>query len=179
MICQDCALTHGKHILEEGQAKLLEFETMNLRLDLPKLLPKAINWAERKQREILETGRPLSQEEIAIARGVGVVNPEKIRIKIVDRLPFPEDPELAAAAQQTGMLGPDMTGLTLFYGIFICQHDSGNRHLIAHECRHVQQYEERGSISHFLQEYLFQILSAGYDNSQLERDARMAAARFL
>lgn len=149
---------------------------IDLKVELPRLLPKAVEWAERQQADILATGIPLSPEQMVVARGVGVAQPNNIRIKLVDRLPLPEYPDLAAAALQTGILGPNMTGLTLFYGIFICKHVYGNRNLIAHECKHVQQYEKRKSIAAFLQEYLSQIVTFGYSNALLEQDARMVAA---
>lgn len=149
---------------------------IDLKVELPRILPKAVEWAERQQADILATGIPLSPEQMVVARGVGVAQPNNIRIKLVDRLPLLEDPDLAAAALQTGLLGTNMTGLTFFYGIFICDHVYGNRNLIAHECRHVQQYEKRKSIAAFLQEYLSQIVTFGYSNALLEQDARMVAA---
>lgn len=149
---------------------------INLKVELPRLLPKAVIWVEQQQADILATGFPLSSEQMVMARKVGVAQPEKVRIKLVDQLPLPQDHELATAALQTGLLGPNMNGLTLFYGIFICKRASGNRTLIAHECRHVCQYEQRGSIAAFLQEYLLQIVTFGYENAPLEEDARLAAA---
>lgn len=151
---------------------------MVLWASLPRLLPKAVAWAEEQQANILESGSPLSAEQTTVARGVGVSHPEDIRIKLVGQLPLPQDPELAAAALQTGLLGPGMVGLTLFYAIFICDRAYGSRKLIAHECRHVHQYEQRGSISAFLQEYLSQIVTVGYANAPLEQDARGAAAAY-
>lgn len=151
---------------------------INLKVELPRLLPRAIAWAEAQQAGILTTGFPLSSEQMVIAREVGVARPEKIRIKLVDQLPLPQDHELATAALQTGLLGPNMNGLTLFYGIFICKRASGNRTLIAHECRHVYQYEQRGSIATFLQEYLLQIITYGYNDAPLEHDAGLAAAKY-
>jgi len=152
---------------------------INLMAQLPRLLPKAVEWADRQQREILATGIPLTPAEIVMAREVGVAQPDKIRVKVVVSLPLPEDPELSAAALQTGLLGPNMTGLTLFYGIFICKSVVGSRNLIAHECRHVQQYERYGSVAAFLQEYLFQIVTAAYFNAPFEQDARMAASKYI
>lgn len=149
---------------------------IDLRLELPRLLPKAVAWAEAQQADILAVGSPLSAEHKVMARKVGVAHPENIRIKLVEQLPLPEDRELATAAVQTGLLSPNMTGLTLFYGIFICRRVHGNNELITHECRHVHQYEERGSIAAFLQEYLLQIVTYGYANVPFERDARSASA---
>jgi hypothetical protein len=154
-------------------------EMIDLRAKLPRLLPKAVDWAENQQADILVTGVPLSPEQMAMARGVGVAQPENIHVKLVDRLPLPQDPKLADAALQTGLLSQDMSGLTLFYGIFLCQRVSENRNLIAHECRHVQQYEQRGSIAAFLQQYLLQIVTVGYFEAPLEQDACQAAAPYI
>jgi len=146
---------------------------------LPRLLPKAIAWAEEQQADILAAGFPLLPEQMAMARAVGVSHPENIRIKLVDRLPLPQDPELAEAAIQTGLIGPNMTGLTLFYGIFICRRAQGSRNLLAHECRHVYQYEQQGSVATFLPQYLMQIVTVGYANAAFEQDANRSAAVYI
>ena len=150
---------------------------MDLQVILPILLPKAIEWAELQQIDILTSGRPLTPGEIATARAVGVSQPEKIRVKSVASIPVPQDPLLAQAAVQAGLLGPNMAGLTLFYGIFI-RDGTYSRNLLAHECRHVHQYEQRGSILGFLQEYIPQVLTSGYFNSPLEKEARDAAEQY-
>lgn len=84
---------------------------------------------------------------------------------------MPDHPLLAYAAQMTGLIGPGMVGLTLGYGVFVCEgHD--NSRLVAHELRHVYQYERVGSISKFLEIYLQQIAAFGYQDAPLEIDAR-------
>ena len=93
---------------------------MNLRAALPVLVPKAVQWAETHSRLILGSGRPLSEQESQVARAVGVTSPELIRVLDVSKLPMPEDPILYQAAVATGMLGPNMVGLTLGHGIYIC-----------------------------------------------------------
>jgi len=138
---------------------------------LPRLLPRAIEWAETKSNEILSTGAPLSELRIRLARAVGVTNPEHIRVSIVPALPLPDDPELRAVALQTGLLGPGMVGLTLGHGIYVCDGHVSNR-LISHECRHVYQYEVLGSIKDFLPLYLQQIAMVGYHDAPFEVDAR-------
>jgi hypothetical protein len=150
---------------------------MDLQAILPILLPKAVGWAEMQQLDILASGRRLTSDEIATARAVGVTQPEEIRIKSVPSIPVPEDALLATAAVQAGLLGPDTAGLTLFYGIFI-REGTYSRHLLAHECRHVHQYEQRGTIREFLQEYIPEVLTLGYSNSPLEKDARDAATSY-
>lgn len=92
-------------------------------------------------------------------------------------MPFPSEPALAYACELIGFLGPGTAGLALFYGIFVQRDQRSNRCLIAHECRHVAQYEHFGSISNFLDTYLPQVLEHGYQDAPLEVDAREAAAR--
>ena len=62
-------------------------------------------------------GQHLDETLLSIAKSVGVMHPERIRVFDVARLPLPEDHELQITAVKTGLLGPDMVGLTLGYGI--------------------------------------------------------------
>ena len=138
---------------------------------LPRLLPKAIAWAEARSAEILASGTPLTDLELRLAHFVGVQQPERVRILEVREIPKPQDPQLREAVAATGFIGPLTIGMTLGYGIYIVVGHSTNR-LVSHECRHVYQYEEAGSIRNFLPVYLKQIASVGYAAAPLEIDAR-------
>ncbi|MCI0400758.1 MAG: hypothetical protein L0Z68_05600 [Gammaproteobacteria bacterium] len=144
---------------------------LDLQALLPRLLPHAIAWAEAVAADVAATGTALNARDLAIASAVEVQRPENIRVLMVDRLPLPPDPELQAAAVQTGLLGPTMTGLTLGYSILIC-HGHMSRRLLSHECRHVFQFERAGSIASFLPAYLGSIVQVGYGNCPFEQDAR-------
>lgn len=144
---------------------------VDLRVALPLLLPKAIEWAVATSQEAAASGRSLSAGEIAIARAVGVHHPELIRVAVVQSIPLPEDPLLRAAALQTGLLGPHTAGLTLGYSVLVCRGHETVR-LLSHEFRHVSQYESSGSIAAFLPLYLTQTVMFGYDSSPFEIDAR-------
>jgi len=144
---------------------------MNLLAVLPQLLPSAVAWAQAQANDVESVGLSLNESGLAVARRVGVRYPEKIRIKLVEQLPMPEEPMLKQAAIETGLLGPHMAGLTLGYSILICRSQNSVR-LLSHECRHVYQYETLGSIAAFLPVYLQQIATVGYDNAQFEIDAR-------
>jgi hypothetical protein len=144
----------------------------DLAATLPQILPDAIAWAEARSREIHRMGGPLNALGVRLARAVGVVRPELVRILEVPALPMPDHPQLRFAAEQTGLIGPGMVGLTLGYGIYVVAGHGSNR-LVSHECRHVQQYEVAGSIAQFLPVYLQQIASVGYENAPLEIDARL------
>ena len=144
---------------------------MDLRGALPLLLPKAIAWAEEEASRVATSGRALTADEITLAGKVGVVKPDLIRIQSCDRLPMPQDPSLHAAAVQTGLLGSNMVGLTLGYSVFVRRGHEARR-LLAHEFRHVFQYEQNGAIAGFFPVYLQQIVTVGYANAPLEVDAR-------
>ncbi|MBI3353659.1 MAG: hypothetical protein HY034_02045 [Nitrospirae bacterium] len=145
--------------------------SIDLRTELPKLLPSAIKWAEARAADVSQSGNCLNENEISIARRVGITRPELIRVAMVGSLPLPEDPQLRDAALQTGLLGPGMVGLTLGYSIFICNGHNTSR-LLSHEFRHVYQYEQSGSIANFLPLYLQQIVEKGYANAPFEIDAK-------
>lgn len=144
---------------------------MDLQSLLPRLMPRAIAWAEAVAADVAARGSALDASNLSDARTMGVQQPESIRVLMVDHLPFPSDAELRAAALQTGLLGPTMSGLTLGYSILIC-HGQICRRLLSHECRHVFQYEQAGSIALFLPLYLGAIIQVGYENCPFEQDAR-------
>ena len=144
---------------------------MDLRVLLPRLMPRAIAWAEFLAADVASKGERLDHSGVTIARIVGVQNAGSIRVLMVDRLPLPKDSELQAAALHTGLLGPNMGGLTLGHSILIC-HGQMCRRLLSHECRHVFQYEQAGSIAAFLPLYLESIVQVGYWDSPFEQDAR-------
>jgi hypothetical protein len=138
---------------------------------LHELLPRAVTWAESHEHSILLQGRPLTTAELSLAMAVEVRRPELIRVSFVERLPMPEDAELARAAREAGLFGPRMVGLTLGYGIYVVI-GHGSSRLLSHECRHVHQYEVAGSIQSFLLQYLDQIIRVGYAAAPFEVDAR-------
>ena len=138
---------------------------------LPTLLPKAIKWAEAEARLALALGRKLTVFQASMALKAGVTDPQHIRISSVRKMPLPDDPLLRMAAEQTGLLGPGTQGLTLGYSVIVKEGFEAT-YLLAHEFRHVFQYEQAGSIAAFLPVYLRQILEFGYEQAPLEVDAR-------
>ena len=139
--------------------------------EIPRLLPKAIEWARKQESVGIRTGAPLKGKLFEAARRVGVRRPNQVRLVTASRLPMPSDPELQEAARQTGLLGPGLLGLTLGYAVFILRGHASLR-LVSHECRHVHQYERYGSIGDFLSSYLVQVMTHGYRQAPLEIDAR-------
>jgi hypothetical protein len=127
--------------------------TVHIARELPRLLSVASAWASAEAARAALNPRRLNPEERATALRVGVVAPDRVRIKLVTEMPQPHEAELRSIASQMGRLGPGMVGLTLGYTVLILTGHMTNR-LLAHELRHVQQYEAHGSIASFLQAYL-------------------------
>jgi hypothetical protein len=147
---------------------------MNLAEKLPELLRLAGEWAELQAALIEHNGRRLTAAESATAARVGVARPELVRLSTVDEIPEPEQPVLKAACEQLGFLGKDTVGLTLGYGVYLRAGQARIERLVAHELRHVAQYEERGSIRAYLAVYIPELLKFGYEAAPMERDAREA-----
>jgi hypothetical protein len=150
---------------------------MDLAVELPRLLPLAVAWAEENSTLILRDGIPLSEQGTQLALLVGVKDYARVRILLVHSIPAPSDPVLQAACAQLQFLEPNTHGLTLGFGIFVKKGFETGRGLIAHELRHVAQYEQYFSIGAYLSDYIPELIRFGYAAAPLELDAQRAAAR--
>lgn len=135
------------------------------------ILRIACEWAEKQENEILDTGNSLTSEEITLAMEVGVHEPTKVRILEVDAVPSLDDETLAAVAVEAGLDFSKLKGLTLGHGIYIVRGCRQNW-LVSHELRHVQQYEEVGSLPAFLEQYIAELQRYGYRDAPMEIDAK-------
>jgi len=144
---------------------------------LDELLPLAAQWAAEQERHVLCEGVRLSEIELADAKAIGVRNPERVRLLRVDAIPIPAHPMLRAAAASINFLTAAPRGLALDYGIFVRTDHWRDRALIAHELVHTAQFQRLGGILPFLQTYIFQCATVGYQNAPLELEAVATAAR--
>lgn len=135
------------------------------------MIAHAVGWAEQQAALILHAGRSLGIDEIALASSVGVAHPERIRILLLNQIPLPEEVQLLKMATDAGLLTSNIAGLTLGYGIYL-RHDHYIPRVLFHEFRHVYQYEQAGSITAFLAEYMHQISRYGYEAAPFEVDAK-------
>jgi hypothetical protein len=147
-----------------------------LRRLLPLAAPVVAAWARAQEKKILARGEPLAPDEAAVARAAGVREPQRIRVLRVERAPVPAARALAWLARRAGLPGPDVDGMTLGHGIYLCTQGRGSARLLAHECRHVYQYERAGSVGAFIAAYLREVAAFGYRDAPLEADARRFAA---
>ena len=139
-------------------------------LDMGKLAPRVIEWGERRSRDVIASGAKLDAKSLKLAAAVGVKNPERIRMAVVDRIELPQEPMLRAAGTRVG-LSQSADGMTLGYAVVVRRGHEANARLLSHEFRHVAQYEACGGIAAFLATHLAHLSLHGYDNSPFELDA--------
>jgi hypothetical protein len=140
--------------------------------DISTLVALAANWAEAQSEQSLARGVPLTAAQQALAREVGVSDPSRVRVHVVEKLPAPRDAALVAAAGSIGLMPQAADGMTLGYAVLIKRGAEGDARLLRHELRHVAQYESRGGIRPFFAEHIPALLRFGYGGSPFERDAR-------
>jgi hypothetical protein len=144
---------------------------------LEELLPLATEWAMEQQQRVLCQGVPLSKEEMTYAKAIGVRNPELVRLLRVDSIPVPANPMLKAAAASISLVTAAPSGLALENGIFVRADRWRDRELIVHELAHTAQYQRLGGVVPFLQTYIIECATVGYQQAPLELEANATAAR--
>lgn len=118
----------------------------------------------------MQEGQQLSQDGMALARQMGVSNPEKVRV-IVGELPRSPSEKLKELMRNAGLDIESVAGLTFGHAVYLADPDGAFLSHLSHELCHVRQYEEHGSLELFLTEYVEQLIQYGYDNAPLELDA--------
>jgi hypothetical protein len=119
-----------------------------------RLAPLACHWAKAQEEYILKHGTPLTPAQIADAKRVDVQNSARVRVLVVDRIPLPDDEELADAARRAQIITDASRGVTIGHGIIIRADSWQNRELLLHQLAHVAQCERSGGLESFVGEYL-------------------------
>ena len=138
--------------------------------------PLAYQWAKRQEAYILKHGAPLSTQQAADARRAGVQDPDRVRVLVVDRIPLPDDPELAEAARRAQIITDASRGVAIGHGVIIRADSWQNRELLLHQLVHVAQCERSGGLESFVAEYLVdRRRSPDFSVGPLEEEARSLA----
>jgi hypothetical protein len=140
------------------------------------LLPLAYQWTKAQEEFVLVHGTSLSPQHMADARLAGVRDCERIRILVVDRIPLPEDGELAEAARSARIITEDTRCVGFGHAIIIRAEAWGDRELLLHNLVHIAQYERSGGLEQWVGQYLFDRQnSATFTMGSLEDEARRIA----
>lgn len=144
--------------------------------DFERLLPLAAQWAKRQEAYILKHGAPLTVDQTADARRAGVREPARVRVLVADRIPLPDDKELAEAARGAQIITDSSRGVAIGHGIMIRADSWRNRELLLHQLVHVAQCERSGGLEKFVVEYLCDRRSSrDFSLGALEDEARSRA----
>src|SRR2546423_2440595 len=144
--------------------------------DFERLVPLAYQWAKSQEDYILKYGAPLARDQIADAQRAGVEDTARIRILVVDRIPMPEDKELADAARHAQIITDASKAVAIGHGIIVRADSWQNRELLLHQLVHVAQCERSGSLESFVSEYLADRRgSRDFSLGSLEDEARTRA----
>jgi hypothetical protein len=143
-----------------------------------RLAPLALHWAKRQETLILKHGTPLTSGQIADAQRCGVRDWARVRVQVVDRIPLPDEEELAEAAQRAQIITDASRGVAIGHGIIIRADSWGKRELLLHQLVHVAQCERSGGLESFVGEYLSdRRTSPDFSVGPLEDEARGLARK--
>jgi hypothetical protein len=138
-----------------------------------RLAPLACHWAKAQEDYILKHGAPLTPAQVADAQRVGVQDSARVRVLVVDRIPLPDDEELAEAARRVQIITDASRGVAIGHGIIIRADSWQNRELLLHQLVHVAQCERSGGLTSFVGEYLCDRRSSrDFSVGSLEDEAR-------
>jgi hypothetical protein len=136
------------------------------------LHPGAIVFVVDTEREILRRGRPLSPDEMRVAKEVGVAHPEQVRVLVHDDFIQPRDRAFLLLARRLGIdIEAEQAGRTAGHGIELKRRFARSPRVLAHELTHVTQYERLGTPA-LVRDYLTQLLMVGYERAPIEMQAR-------
>jgi hypothetical protein len=156
--------------------KSLTFGRMIDQDTFERLLPLAYQWAKATEEFALACGAPLSPRHMADARLAGVQDCSKIRVLVVDRIPMPENRELAAAARRTGIITDDTRCVGFGHAVIIRADAWGDRELLLHNLVHIAQCERSGGLERWVRQYIGNRCDcADFTIGSLEQEARRLA----
>jgi len=140
------------------------------------LLPLAFQWARNIENFVLQHGSPLPRRQVTDARQVGVKDICRVRVLAVDRMPLPEEPELAEASRRTQIITDSCRAIAIGHAVVIRADAWGDRELFLHQLVHVAQCERSGGLEQWVRQYLVDRTNCpNFTIGALEEQARRIA----
>ena len=167
MVIAGC-MTVRKPSAEELRA--LDQPPPDVAMKIDEILPRALDWYERIEAQLSLQGRPLSSSEAERARNLGVNQPERVRVVVLNSFPMPEDPQLQVELERYGLGSHFVGARTIGYAIMFKPEYAGDSIALSHELVHVSQHERLGRTA-FVRRYLVEMEIMGYLRSPLELEA--------
>ena len=140
------------------------------------LLPVAYQWAKAQEELVLAHGSPLSPRHMDDAELAGVRDRAAVRVLVVDRIPLPENPELAEASRRIGIITEDTRCIGFGRALIIRVDAWNDRELILHNLIHIAQCERSGGLEQWVRQYLCDRANCpNFTTGSLEEEARRIA----
>ena len=152
------------------ELRLIESPTSQVSSKVEALAPRAIEWYQSVEQQLLPLGRSLTKKELQIAESLGVGRPEEIRIVVLAEFPMPSDPDLLQEAKRLGFDSDHLIGRTNGNVILLKPSASSDESVVAHELVHVRQIRRLG-IKAFIRRYILELEAVGYRRAPLELEA--------
>ena len=144
------------------------------------LLPLAYQWAKTQEEFVLARGNPLGPRHAHDANLVGVRDCARVRVLLVDRIPLPENPELAEASKRIGIITEDTRCAGFGHALIIRVDAWNDRELILHNLVHIAQYERCGGLEQWVRHYLVDRTNCpNFTIGPLEEEARRIAREIV
>ena len=140
------------------------------------LLPVAYQWAKAQEELVLAHGSPLSPRHMDDAELAGVRDRAAVRVLVVDRIPLPENPELAEASRRIGIITEDTRCIGFGRALIIRVDAWNDRELILHNLVHIAQSQRSGGLEQWVRQYLGDRANCpNFTIGSLEEEARRIA----
>ena len=154
-------------------------KSLDLLTRVTALMPEIESWVEEQQHLVLTSGFSLSPNGLHCAISLGIRKPLNVRVLHVRSMPYPSHNGVRILAEQLGVITPKTQGMTFFYGIMVRNDTWYDPVLLAHQLKHVQQYERMGGIHVFLKRFVAECFLHGCDSAPLEVEARSAGEHII
>ena len=137
------------------------------------LLPLAYEWAKALEELVLSRGAQLGPRHAVDAQLARIKDISRVRVLVVDRIPPPENRELALAARRLGIISEDTRCMGFGYALVVRADAWNDRELILHNLFHIAQCERVGGLEPWVRRYLNDRTScADFTIGSLEEEAR-------
>ena len=143
------------------ELRLIEHPPKSTLQKIDNLMPAALRWYKQVENSLYPKGRKLSGAEKKQAKQFGIINPDLIRVVILEKFPEPNNKTVNNHFEGARAMGNV---------IMIKPQHQNNSVVLCHELVHIAQIDRLG-LKQFLKRYAIEHEIVGYSRSLLENEA--------
>ncbi len=141
------------------------------------LTPLTLEWYAEIEKKYLRTGRQLTEDELPIARFAGIKHPERVRVIVLEDLPFPRNETLLVQSREYGLGGTTEGGRSIGYIVMLKAQHKDKRWILARELALVAQQEKMGRTA-YIRRFIAEHELMGKNRAPMVLDANAVALKF-